>query len=61
MRPSVVASTAIPRPQVEACRVMLPERVQLPAGHLVALEGVRFGKEGAHVTHKAAYYSGRKF
>jgi len=45
----------------ELTGMMLPERVELPAGYLVTLDCVPFGKVGAHVAQKAERYSGRKF
>jgi hypothetical protein len=40
---------------------MLPQRVQLAGGDLVALDRVRLGMIGAHVLDKAARDRGRQF
>jgi hypothetical protein len=40
---------------------MLLERVQLTGRNLVALEGVRLAKKGAHIPHKGARDAGRQF
>ena len=39
--------------------LIFPEHRHLPAGDLIALDGVPLGEVGAHVIDKAARYSGR--
>jgi len=41
--------------------VVVPERVELPRGNLIALDQFCLGMEGAHVFNKTAGHRGRQF